>query len=152
MINFESGQIIHDAIYVTKWTIPCDPAAPGGPTGPGSAGKRGDEACATIPIWLAGDFVGARSGVATVGLIVGLFEIFAFLTITVSFTKALSAKSDSTMAGPNLGVTVVDPFGITVVFALCFADFTFACPTSMSPSLLMSCAARRHRPEAPPHD
>ena len=105
-----------------KVVIPCGPAGPAGPTAPVIAGERLDEVCATIPIWLTGDFVDVRRGVATVGWIVGLAPL-PFLATTNSLTKALSTNSDSIMgsegaAGSNLGLAVFDPFGISVVFAL----------------------------------
>ena len=99
-----------------KRVIPCGPAGPDGPTGPVIAGEMLDEVCATIPIWLTGEFVDVRRGVATVGLVVGLTTL-AFLATTTSLTKALSTNSDSIMgsegaAGSNLGLAVFDPFGI----------------------------------------
>lgn len=115
---------------------------------------------------LAGDFVGVGPGVTTVGLMVGLTELLGAIFITAaSFPNALSTKSASIMGtgsveGPDRGVVVVDPFGIRFAFAFCFAVLGLTCPvfgmttalSSKSPSLLMSFAARRHRPSAPPQD
>jgi hypothetical protein len=154
-----------DTNLVIRGILPSGPTGPAGPTGPGSAGKRVNGVCATIPMGLAGDFVGVGPGVTPVGLLLGMTELFATFITVASFTNALSTKSASIMGtgsveGPDRGVTVVDPLGIRLALALCFADLGLTCPvfgmtialSSISPSLLMSCAARRHRPSAPPQD